>query len=163
MCSLNFGEDIPVEMATQSKQQSSQLFPQHPQFGPPSVVPVPFSVDLPTSTGNCSSDTGNCSMDVTEAKAELSSNSQDPLPSPACPFDEDRAEAIVGSDFMTMILAGVPLPVLGQRLVISLISGLRKSPEQRRNGARLQKYQLGFCDPSLGKANELLLGKSRNV
>ena len=61
-----------------------------------------------------------------------------------------------------MILVGVPLPVLVPRLATLSIFGPRKSPEQRRSGARLQRYQLGFCDPSLGKANGLLPGKFRN-
>ena len=74
-------------MTTRSEQQSSPLYPQHPQFGPPSVVPVPLFLELPTNTGNCYSDAGTATGIAPGTTAELSSISQDPLPSPACPFD----------------------------------------------------------------------------
>ncbi len=87
-------------MATRSKQQPYQQFPPHPKFGPSLVVPVPLSLDLPSNTGNFPKDVLIPMPGViSETKAELSSTSPDPLSSPACPSDEDRAEAIVGERF----------------------------------------------------------------
>ncbi len=105
------GEDIGTDLDPVVDKPRHTHTPDHPQFGPPSVVPVGLprylhqggdaglaQAQLPVAT-ECMNDSIVSEAIESPIEVELSSISPSPTPSPAIDFNEDSAEALVGERF----------------------------------------------------------------
>ena len=105
------GEDIDIDLDPVMDKSRDTHTPDHPQFGPSSVIPVGLPRYLHPEKGAGSAQTtlpvdteGTNDTIVPTAigypiEVELSSISPSPTPSPATDFNEDSAEALVGERF----------------------------------------------------------------
>ena len=105
------GEDIDTDLDPVMNKSRDTHTPDHPQFGPSSVVPVGLprylhqekDAGLGRTTLPVVTEGENDSIDPKAIErpieVELSSISPSPTPSPATDFNEDSAEALVGERF----------------------------------------------------------------